>query len=272
MIDPGLKALAGKRIVLTRTPEQSDILVHKLKGSGAQIVVLPFVEFRRVEDLAPLDAALSRVAEFDWLVFTSQHAVQFFCERLRELGGAPMDLPASLRSVAIGVGTYNAALMERLRVEPLTFETRSGREFVRAFSPRARGRKVLLPQSDLAGPHIAEGLRKGGAQVTAIVAYRTCMPESLDREALARVRREGADIAVFASPSAFRNFSATVGEVDLKRFAATSAFAAIGPTTARAIREAGIAVVIEAEKPNSDEIIKAMIAHFSKAESVKARE
>jgi uroporphyrinogen III methyltransferase / synthase len=271
MIDAAHRALAGKRIVLTRTPDQAGILLHKLKGSGARIIVLPFVEFRPPDDLAPLDAAISQLAEFDWIVFTSQNAVRFFCSRLRELGRAAVDLPTPPKIATIGVTTQNIALAERLRVDLITTDARSGREFVREFSTNARGKKILLPRSDQARDYVADGLREGGAHVTSVVAYRTCMPESLDGEALDRIRYEGADVFVFASPSAFHNFAKTVGEADLKRFAANSAFAAIGPTTAQAIRDAGVPVAIEAEKPNSDEIIRAMIAHFLKSKRAKVR-
>src|SRR6267378_8492280 len=111
-------ALARKRIVLTRSSEQSGILLHKLKGSGAHIIMLPFIEFRPPENSAPLDSALSRLTEFDWVVFTSQNAVRFFCRRLRELGGVPADLPASgPKIVAIGAATCNVARVEGLRVD-----------------------------------------------------------------------------------------------------------------------------------------------------------
>lgn len=263
--------LKGKRVVLTRAPEQSSLLLRELKGSGAQVIVLPFVEFRPPEDLAPLDSALARLAEFDWLVFTSQNAAKFVSQRLRELGRPPKDLPQPRpKVVAIGPVTQDAAVSEGWQAELVAGEVRSRLDFVREFSRDAKGKKILLPQSDLAGPHVADGLREVGATVTPVVAYRTCMPESLDGELLDRLRREGADVFVFASPSAFRNFVRTIGQDDLKRFAERAAFAAIGPTTAQAIREAGVPVAIEAAKPNSREIIQAMIEYFSSADRKKA--
>jgi uroporphyrinogen-III synthase len=268
-MDTTYKTLEGKRIVLTRPPEEAGILLHKLNGSGAQVFLLPFIEFRPPEDFALLDSAVSHLSEFDWIVFTSQNAVRFFCNRLRELGRVPVDLPVPPRVAVIGAATSSAAAVERLRVDLVTPGARSGREFVAEFSPNAQGKKILLPQSDQAGGQVAEGLRAAGAQVTPVVAYRTCMPESLDGAELARIRRDGADVFVFASPSAFRNFARIVGDADLKRFAAEAAFAAIGPTTAQAIRKAGVPVEIEAVNPNADEIIKAMIEYFSRVHRVK---
>ncbi|HKV06291.1 MAG TPA: uroporphyrinogen-III synthase [Candidatus Acidoferrales bacterium] len=270
-MDAPNNALNGKRIVLTRSSEQAGILLQQLKGRGAQVIALPFVEFRPPGDFAPLDSALSRLVEFDWIVFTSQNAVRFFCTRMRELSPATVNPAAFPRVAAIGDATAGAAAAEGLRVEFVASGVRSGREFVAEFSRNARARKILLPQSDQAGDDFAAGLRDGGAIVTPVVAYRTCMPESLDSEGLTRLRREGADVFLFASPSAFHNFARAVGRSELNRFARDSIFAAIGPTTAQAIRKAGVPVGIEAAKPSSDEIVKAMIAHFSKPKQAKAR-
>jgi uroporphyrinogen III methyltransferase / synthase len=265
------QSLSGKRIVLTRTPEQSGMLLRELEGAGAQVIVLPFIEFRPPQDYGPLDAALSRLTEFDWIVFTSQNAVHFFCRRLRELGRNVASLPPPRPKVAaLGTATSDRAASEGLGVDLVTRAARSGREFVAGFSRNAQGKRILLPQSDQADGGVAERLREGGASVTTVVAYRTCMPESLNGEKLDGIRRDGADVFVFASPSAFRNFARTVGADELKRFAVNSAFVAIGPTTAQAIRETGVPVEIEAAKPNSAEIIKAMIDHFSKAARAKA--
>ena len=269
---PADNPLAGKRIVLTRAPEQAGTLLNELQGSGAQVILLPFVEFRPPEDIRPFDAALSRLSNFDWVVFTSQNAVRFFCRRLAEMGREFTQQPSPRPKIAaIGAATQEVAVKEGLSVDFVAEDARSGREFVLEFSGNVRGKKILLPQSDQAAPHVSKGLREGGASVTAVVAYRTCMPESLDGEELNRIRREGADAFVFASPSAFRNFARTVGSSDLKRLAEASAFVAIGPTTARAIRDAGAEVKVEAEKPASREVMKAMMEYFSANSSKKVR-
>ncbi|HKN61978.1 MAG TPA: uroporphyrinogen-III synthase, partial [Candidatus Acidoferrales bacterium] len=237
--------------MITRAPEQSSVLLRELEGSGATVILLPFVEFRLPRDTGPLDSALARLSQFDWLVFTSPNGARFFCQRLRELGREPSELLAPLPLVAaIGVATASAATKQGLAVEFALADVRSGSEFAHRFSSAAiHGKKILLPQSDLADGHIRNALKESEAVVTEVVAYRTCMPESLHGQELEQVRRDGADVFVFASPSAFRNFAKTVGPEELRRFADHSAFAAIGPTTAEAIRGAGVLVKIEAAKP-----------------------
>ena len=51
----------------------------------------------------------------------------------------------------------------------------------------------------------------------------------------------------------------------------SSGFGAIGPTTARAIRDAGVQVNFEAPKPNTDDVIQAMTDYFALGNREKAR-
>lgn len=257
--------LKGKRIILTRTTEQSAFLLRKLKGTGAEVFVLPCVEFCEADDTAPLDDAVRRINEFNWLVFTSQNAVKFFSRRLRELRCDPVNLSEPRPKVAaIGTATREVAIRVGWDVERMITRVRSGAEFAGKVARKARGKKFLLPQSDLADPLIAERLREAGAIVTSVVAYRTCVPKSLKGAQVDRIVREGADVIVFASPSALRNFAQIVGREAFERFGEQSAFVAIGPTTARAIRDAGVPVAMEAAKPNPYELIKVMTQYFAK--------
>ena len=264
------KPLKGKRVVLTRAHEQSATLQRALEKGGAEVIVLPCVEFCAADNLAPLDESLHQLAEFDWLVFTSQNAVKFFSRRLRETRCDPMNLSEPRpRVAAIGPATRDVAVRAGWDAELKDTGIRSGSEFAAKMVGKAKGKRFLLPQSDLAAPHIADRLREAGAIVTSVVAYQTCVPKSLDGEQVDRIRREGADAVIFASPSALRNFAQVLGPLAFKRMGEKSAFVAIGPTTARAIRDAGVPVAMEAAKPNPYAIIKAMAEYFAKPERKK---
>jgi uroporphyrinogen-III synthase len=256
--------LAGKRIVLTRTAEQSAALSRLLERNGAEVGLLPCVEFGPPQDFAPLDEALRRISEFAWLIFTSRNAVKYVSRRLREVRCDPVNLAEPRPKVAaIGAATRDSAIRAGWDVDRTIPNVRSGAEFASQIARRVRGAKILLPQSDLAAPGIAGRLCDAGAMVTSVVAYRTCVPESLDNEEVSRVCRDGTDAIVIASPSAFRNFVHAAGESHFSRIADNSAFVAIGPTTARAIFEAGIRVSMEAATPNPYGIVKAMKEYFS---------
>jgi len=270
-LDKPEKPLAGKRIVMTRAPEQAPTFFRALTDAGASVVLFPCIDFTVPEDWDPVDSALSRLGEFDWIVFTSQNAVRFFRGRERETAAA-RSVAASPRPkvAALGEATAEVATEHGWRADFVASGARSGAEFVSAFAPRARGKKILLPQSDQAGDRIGAALRDVGAIVTSVVAYRTCVPESLDTDGLTRIRREGVDMIFFGSPSAFRNFVQTIGSDAAGQFARTSAFGAIGPTTAGAIRDAGLPVAFESRQPVAAEIIRAMAEYFAAKDHAKS--
>jgi len=78
-------ALAGKRIVITRAAVQSEMLARELSKRGAVAVVLPLVSFADPEDFAQLDAAITEIQRFDWMILTSAQAVRALVKRSREL-------------------------------------------------------------------------------------------------------------------------------------------------------------------------------------------
>ena len=87
---------------------------------------------------------------------------------------------------------------------------------VRALSETVdvRGLKVLLPRADIGREIIADELRKQGADVTEVVAYRTVVAEP-EREGEPDIYRmlldRRIDVVTFTSASAVRNFVKVVG-------------------------------------------------------------
>jgi uroporphyrinogen III methyltransferase / synthase len=268
----GSQSLAGKRIVVTRAPEQASAFVRALEEAGAEVITLPCVDFSPPEDWNAVDSALARLSEFNWIVFTGQNAVRFYSQRARERNLAlPRSRVLGPKIAALGSATAEAARREDMTPDFVAAAARSGSEFVAEFALLARGATILLPVSDQAGVRIAEALRATGADVTSVVAYRTCMPKSLNSDALARIRENGVDLIFFASPSAFRNFAGTLTADALSWFVDNSAFGAIGPTTAQAIREVGVPVGFESPQPDTNSIMKTMTEYFASKNQESSR-
>src|SRR5262249_43023990 len=101
------RSLFGRRVLVTRPRGQAAGLVRRLELLGAVPFVLPVVECRPPASWDDVDRAIGRLAEFDWLVFTSANGVQAFLGRLRETGH---DLRAlgQVKLAAIGPGTAEA--------------------------------------------------------------------------------------------------------------------------------------------------------------------
>jgi uroporphyrinogen III methyltransferase / synthase len=269
---------AAKRIVITRAAGQNESLraeLEKAFGASVHIIELPCIEFREMDDTAALDRAIRSIDEYAWILFTSQNAARYFSRRMRALGAHPTQAgKPHPRIAAIGPATAEATSAEGFPVDFVP-SPGTGRTFASCFKDSVRsvagmevknatagflrgvaGMKILVPRSDLAlrdrgATDWSEVLREAGAEVTAVAAYQTCVPKTLAGPQLTEVIRDGADCFIFASPSAFENFAHAAGDDNLKRVAQTSVFAAIGPTTATAIRAAGITCAVESTEPDS---------------------
>ena len=256
--------LAGKRIVVTRAPEQSGELTSSLERLGAEVLLLPMVRFAAPENWDAVDAAIRRLAEFDWILFTSQNAVRFFALRLRERGIAA-DLPEYRKAqiAVVGPATQDAAMQEGFHVD-YAAQHHTGESLARELAESIGGRRVLLPRSDRADDRLPDALREAGARVTAVIAYRTATPENVDAGILGWLRGAAVDAIVFASPSALYNLYDFIPAADLAKLSERVQFAAIGPTTARALRESDIRVEIEANESSSAALADAIAKHYQR--------
>ena len=261
------RTLAGRRIVVTRAPEQSAELVRALEELGAEVLLLPMVRFTGPPESFELDRAIGALEEFDWLVFTSANAVRFFLARCRELGRWPQ---APLRLAVVGPATRDALEAEGLQAAVAPREFR-GQALAAEIGGEVAGRRILLPRSDQAGGELPELLRAAGALVTGVVAYATAPPDSLDAPALEALVRGQADALAFFSPSAFRHFAESFGRDALRRLTARVALAAVGPVTAAAIRQAGLPVAVEAADATTPALVAALERHFHLPAAGKGR-
>jgi uroporphyrinogen-III synthase len=262
------RALEGKRVLITRAPEQSLAMAQELARHGAEAVFLPTVAYAPVEDGRDLDAAIAELARFDWLIFTSQNAARFFLERCRALGvDAARDSSGRLGVACVGPATAEAAQAAGVEVKHVASSFR-GAALAEELGERVAGRRVLLPVSDRAPEDFAEALRSRGADVTRVAAYRTLSCDADHARVFAQIERGGIHVLTFASPSAFQGF--------LDRWRAESSgevprgvwVAAIGPTTARTIAEAGWPCHIVAAESTAGGMVRA-IARFAEQEGVR---
>jgi uroporphyrinogen-III synthase len=252
--------LAGKRIVVTRAPEQARDIVESFATLGAVVFILPAVSFSEPVDTAPLDIAIAELASYDWVLLTSANAARFFSRRCRALLAA---VPAggSPRYAAVGPATASAASAEGFRVEYVAREF-SGVALGRELGPAVSGRKVLLPRSDRANQDLPQALTAQGAIVVQVVAYRTGGLGAHEARVAELFRAAEIDVVSLFSPSALANLQREFGHGTLRRVASRAALAAVGPATAGAIREAGLPVAIVAKEPTAWSLVRAVSDYF----------
>ena len=247
--------LAGRRIVVTRPREYASGLTEQLERLGADALVMPLIQVEpmREADAKVLDAVLSDVAAYDWIVFTSANGVAAVQEHLSgKLAGA---------KIAV-VGPATAAAVRALGVEPSFVPANFAAAEILEGLGELEGRRVLLPQADIADPWLAEQIRAAGSSVDAVVAYRTV---AVDPSAVEAAELEaGVDAIVLASGSAARSLAALAAKFPrVTKALQQTLLVAIGPKTAEAAREVALPVGLVADEASAEGIIQALTSHFA---------
>lgn len=289
----GGPALAGRRVLLTRSPDRAGAMARALAEAGAEPLLLPVIDFERMDDPAGLSAALDRLAagEYAWLAISSITTVRALKEAAAARGVRLADLvPQGVRIATIGPSSRRVIEAEGLQVDLAPTDKQSAEGLVELWSWLDDGAagadgagiaRVLIPQSSLAAPTLAQGLEARGWAVDTVTAYRTVdYPADPARrltaplaattgegelaaeeaaavvlgpdEANAELAAGRIDAVVAASPSAARRIHAT-----LRPLGSTQLIAIGGPTAAE-LRALGLAVGATAAAPTPEGIAEAV--------------
>lgn len=266
---PDARPLSGRRIVVTRARRQASEFADRLEELGADVVQLPAIEIVPPASYEPLDAALRRLHEYRWVIFTSVNGVWAFLARLKEVGGDTRQLGGA-RVAAIGSETARALAHAYLKADIVPEEYRAEALAAAVGGGLVRGQRVLLPRAAAARSVLPEALRTLGAVVDDVVAYRTQAP-AIAADEIRRFLADGAvDLLTFASSSTVRHFVEMVG-MDILREALAQRqpdgarrvrVGCIGPVTAKTANDLGLPVDIQPSRYTIAAFTEAIVSHF----------
>jgi uroporphyrinogen III methyltransferase / synthase len=238
-------------VALTNTDAEN--LPEQIKRIGGRVIALPVTKIKEQKLSAAAKAALRELAKYDWIIFTSKHAVQFFIKALwdgRIKLPAPVKMP---RIAAVGPGTARAAARAHLRVD-VTPKRFSGTDLVVKLGTMKKalsGKRILFPRSAIAPKETIEALRGQGAQVTLLPLY-TVVTAKVPARLMAPVEKSAVDYVIFLSPSGINGF---IKNVRNKKLALAIPAICIGPTSAAAARTAGFKKIHTAKKATAAGIV-----------------
>ena len=256
------KRLAGTRVLITRSEDDSAEWAEALERHGARPVLLPCIRSEPI-DTPELRAALrDAVADADWLVLTSRRGVEA-CARLlapcadtRRGASSPASrveratLPARAQVAAVGAATAAEARKLLGRADLVGAGDAAALGAALTSGERIAGASVVLALAANARDELEQVLAAAGARCTRFDVYRTIpAPPAAPKRTLSSL---GAERVVLASPSAASGF---VHQVDLD---VPVAIYTIGPSTTAAARALGLDVTAEAREPSLEGILEAM--------------
>jgi uroporphyrinogen-III synthase len=250
------RPLTGLRVAITRPRDQAEEMAAALEAHGAVPHICPLVRLEAAGDAEALRRAALAAADYDWIVFTSANAVRFFApvlesagtrQAVRRVAAVGPATAAAARELGLPVALVPArATGDALAAElaaAVAGEHSGGSAGPEGAGSEARRPRVLFPRAREVRQALPETLRRCGVRLDELECYRTVSDPDGASVLRDRLRAGECDVIAFTSPSQVAAFTELVGA----ELAAGVDIAVIGPITAKAVREAGLSVRIEAD-------------------------
>lgn len=257
------KPLFGKKILVTRSLEQSRTMADKITECGADPILFPTIRIDDLEDFGHLDHCIRSISNYDWILFTSVNGVQRFfkrffsiCEDIRELSGPQIG----------AIGPVTAAEVRKFGLKvALTAEKFVAENLLNLLSEKdLSGKRFLIPRAEKAREILPQGIKDLGAEVDAVPVYRTTIPSSNELEQIrAKLENSEIDVVTFTSSSTVTHFVEMLGPDRVPSLTERVVVASIGPITSETARNHGLKVDVEANEFTVDGIVNALATFFT---------
>ncbi len=260
------KPLAGRTVVVTRAASQAGEFVAELEAYGANVIACPTIEITEPESYERLDEAIDHLYGYDWLIFTSANAIDFFLRRLNTRGLKVEDLD-DIKVCAIGQASADKLRDAQVHVDVVPSQAKAEGVFA-AISEfiggdeHLQGLNILLPRAAVGRDYLPKALEDAGARVDVVTAYRTVVPENLDRGRLSAMFAGSADCIAFTSSSTVKNFALLFDTHDLSKILSGVTIACIGDITAATAEEHGLKTDIKPAQSTVKDLAKSIADHY----------
>lgn len=250
--------LFGKRIMVTRPPDQAKDMYLALRRLGGEVLPYPTITTEKYVDNAAWNAFDGIDSDNKWLILTSENGVRYFFEQffhhtkdIRSLG--------HFRIAAVGFGTARALEQVRIKADfiPTKATTASlAKELTE--KENIKGATVVRVRGNLADDRIERVLSDNGAEIIPLTVYRTShpvWPEGFKEKLFERPP----DFIVFTSGSTATGLCAMLSEDELKKLIEGKIIVSIGPSTTKIINSHGMEVSLEAKEHSVPGVIKEIV-------------
>lgn len=259
--------LSGRTVVVTRATSQAGVFTAALERHGASVISCPTIEIAEPESYDRLDEAIDHLYGYDWIIFTSANGVEYFLRRLNTRG-VNVDELDEVKVCAIGETTADKLRDAQIHVDLVPSQAKAEgvfaalSEFVGG-SEHVHGLNVLIPRAAVGRDYLPKSLEEAGARVDVVTAYRTVVPENLDRGRLSAMLTGSADCIAFMSSSSVKNLALLFDTHDLSEKLRGLTIACIGDVTAASAVEYGLPVDIQPHETTATALANAIAEYYS---------
>ena len=253
------RPLFGRGIIVTRARSQASELADRLEELGAWVIEMPCIRIEPPEDDSDLKDCVRRLAEFDWVIFSSVNGVEHFFNAMKTAGRDARAL-AGIRVCAVGPATADrlAGFGILADARPGTFTSAEIVETLASFG-KMEGLAILCPRTDIGPRDLVEALAARGVRVREVTAYRTVAQQPDLGQISELLEGEGVQWLTFTSTSTVNNFFGAADAATVRSWSAR--IASIGPSTTAALARFGFSPDAEAADHTIDGLIDSIIKH-----------
>lgn len=250
------KPLFGKNIVVTRDERGNAEFAEKIISRGGNPIEFATIKIKPLTNTNKFLKVFGKLAEFDWIIFTSANGVEIVFNFLRSLG-KDARVFGSAKIAVIGSETADKLVEFGIKADfvPNVFTSKELGKQLAGFA-NLHSKKVLLLRSQIASDELISWLEKAGAEVENVPIYRIDSAKGKCDWLIEKIKAGSIDWLVFASSSEVRAFLEQIPADTVK--SSSSNVASIGPVTSEQLKSLGIRVDVEASDHTIDGLIAAI--------------
>ncbi|MDQ0219393.1 uroporphyrinogen-III synthase [Peribacillus cavernae] len=233
-----IKPLKGYNVLVTRGKEQAADLIQTIAANGGIPHAVPLIDFVLPKDADRVKQQLTRLEEYDWLVFTSQNGVDFFFKQLQQVK-TPLNMPK------IGViGNKTKKALARNGHDADFMPDQFIAEVFAAQFPAhlTQNDKVLIVKGNLARSTIYDEIKKFSQNCEEMIIYETIFPETSLKQLTELLQTAKINIVTFTSSSTVDHFMGAVNRIAMQKEASKPIIVCIGPITRKTAESYGLNV------------------------------
>lgn len=219
------------------------------------------IDFRPFIEVQPVPVKEFRKQKIDILdytaiIFTSRNAVDHFFSLCQEL---KIEMPADMKYFCISEQTSNYLQKYIVIRKRKIFTGLKTAQDLLEILKKHKNEKYLFPCSDIRKSDIPEFLQENGYTYAEAIIYHTVASD------LSNLKDVYYDVLAFFSPSGVNSLYVNFPDFVQNK----TRIAAFGPTTANAVKEAGLILDIEAPLPNAPSMTGALELYIRKVNGIK---
>ena len=219
------------------------------------------IDFRPFIEVQPVPVKEFRkqkidILEYTAIIFTSRNTVDHFFSLCQEL---KIEMPADMKYFCISEQTSN--YLQKyivIRKRKIFTGLKTAQDLIEILK-KHKNEKYLFPCSDIRKNDIPDFLKNNGYTYAEAIIYHTVASD------LSNLKDVYYDVLAFFSPSGVNSLYVNFPDFIQNK----TRIAAFGPTTANAVKEAGLILDIEAPLPNAPSMTGALELYIRKANQIK---